>query len=215
MTVAVIADIVGSRLLADRQEAQRLIEDAVRRAHDAAPVAVRPLTPTVGDELQGIYPSLDEALAGILLIRLASPPDGVDCRFGIGVGEVGVIASTTVGAIAEGPGWWAAREAIDTVHALQRRTVPGARTWVAAPADAPDDTRAAVRIANAGVLARDHLITAMGDRARRIAYGRCLGRTQRELADAEGITQSAVSQLLASTGGSALVEGYRALRRLD
>ncbi len=212
MPVAVIADIVGSRRLADREGAQSAIEAAVARVHEAAPDATRALIPTVGDELQGIYPDLNAAIAATLLIRLALP-DGVDCRFGMGDGEVGVIASAAVGSIAEGPGWWAAREAIDTVHALQRRTVPGARTWVAAPADAPDETRAAVRIANAGALARDHLVTAMGERARRITYGRCLGRTQRELAAAEGITQSAVSQLLAASGGSALVEGYRALRR--
>jgi len=211
MTIAVIADIVGSRLLADREGAQLLLEDAVTRVQAAVPGATRALTPTVGDELQGIYPDLDTALAGVLLIRLALPDD-VDCRFGLGAGEVGVIASMTIGTIAEGPGWWAAREAIDSVHALQRRTVPGARTWTAAAPEAPAATHDAVRIANAGLLARDHLVTAMGERARRIAYGRCLGRTQRELADAEGITQSAVSQLLAASGGSAIVEGYRALR---
>jgi hypothetical protein len=211
MSVAVIADIVGSRRLADREGAQGAIEHAVSRVHAAVPDATRPLTPTVGDELQGVYPDLDAALAGTLLLRLALP-DGVDCRFGIGDGEMGVIASPTVGTLAEGPAWWAAREAIDTVHGLQRRTAPGARTWAAAPADAADDVQRAVRIANAGLLVRDHVVSAMGERARRIAFGRCLGDTQRALADAEGVTQSAVSQLLAMSGGSALVEGYRALR---
>jgi hypothetical protein len=166
------------------------------------------LTPTVGDELQGVYPDLAAAVGATLLIRLALP-DGVDCRFGIGVGEIGTIASDAVGTIAEGPGWWAAREAIDAVHALQARTVPGARTWIAASADTDESVRDAVGLANSGLLARDHLVTAMSERARRLTYGRCIGTTQRELAASEGITQSAVSQLLATSGATAIVEGFR------
>lgn len=214
MTVAVIADIVGSRLLADRAGGQRAVEQAVVRADADLPGAERMLTPTVGDELQGVYPDLSTALAAVLLVRLALP-DGVDCRFGIGVGTIGTIASDTVGTIAEGPGWWAAREAIDAVHALQGRTVPGARTWVAASADETDAVHGAVRLANTGLLARDHLVTAMSERARRLTYGRCIGVTQRELAASEGITQSAVSQLLATSGATAIVEGFRVSIRTD
>jgi hypothetical protein len=51
----------------------------------------------------------------------------------------------------------------------------------------------------------------MSERARRLTYGRCFGVTQRELAAQEGITQSAVSQLLAASGASAVIEGYRLL----
>jgi hypothetical protein len=212
MSVAVIADIVGSRRLADRAAGQRAVEQAVARASADLSGAERALTPTVGDELQGVYRDLDAALAAVLLVRLALP-DGVDCRFGIGVGAIGTIPSVAIGGIAEGPGWWAAREAIDAVHALQSRTVPGARTWVAASADADAATLSAVRLANAGVLARDHLVSAMSERARRLTYGRCTGVTQRELAASEGITQSAVSQLLSSSGAAAVVEGLRLLSR--
>lgn len=208
MSVAVIADIVGSRRLEDRTAGQRAVEQAVARAAGDHPGAERVLTPTVGDELQGVYADLDAAIGTVLLVRLALP-DGVDCRFGIGVGQIGTIASAAIGAIAEGPGWWAAREAIDTVHALQSRTVPGARTWVAASADSDARMQDTVRFVNAGLLARDQLVTAMGERARRLAYGRCVGMTQRELAASEGITQSAVSQLLAASGASAVVEAYR------
>lgn len=212
MSVAVIADIVGSRRLADRAAGQRAVEQAVARASADLTGAERALMPTVGDELQGVYRDLDAALAAVLLVRLALP-DGVDCRFGIGVGAIGTIPSAAIGGIAEGPGWWAAREAIDAVHALQSRTVPGARTWVAASADADAATLSAVRLANAGVLARDHLVSAMSERARRLTYGRCTGVTQRELAASEGITQSAVSQLLSSSGAAAVVEGLRLLSR--
>lgn len=61
---------------------------------------------------------------------------------------------------------------------------------------------------NAYLLARDHMVGAMSQRARRLTYGRCLQRTQRELASREGISQSAVSQALAGSGSQAIVEGF-------
>ena len=67
-------------------------------------------------------------------------------------------------------------------------------------------------MANAYVLSRDQLVSSMSQRTRRLTYGRCLGRSQRDLAADEGITQSAVSQALASAGASAVVEGFLALR---
>lgn len=210
MTIAVTADIVGSRRIADRDAAQRVLDDAIALVDGDLPVAVRPLRPTVGDEQQGVYADLDAALAALLLLQLALP-DEIECRFGVGIGSIGTIASAS-GDIPDGPGWWAARAAIETVHALQQRTAPSARTWVAASADEPDDVHTAVRFVNSYLLARDELVVAMSERTRRLTYGRCLGVTQRELARREGVTQSAVSQALASAGSAAVVEGYRLLR---
>jgi len=207
MSVAVIADIVGSRVLPDRAAGQAALEHAIARIENDVPLAERPLTATVGDELQGVYPSLDAALAALLLLRLALP-EGIDCRFGIGVGALGEVPSRA-GSLAEGPGWWAAREAIDAIHAKQARAIPGARTWVAVDAQA---ATVDVRVVNAYLLARDQLVSAMNARTRRLAYGRLLGATQAELASVEGITQSAVSQSLGAAGVAALVEGFVQLR---
>lgn len=208
MSVVITADIIGSRDLRDRAAAQRVIDDAVARVDADLPVAERVLTPTVGDELQGVYPDLASALVAVLLLRLALP-DGVDLRFGIGVGEIGSVPSRT-GDIAEGPGWWAARQAIDALHAKQVRAMPRARTWIAAAEGAADP--ASIALANAYAWARDELVSSMSERTRRLAYGRCLGQTQADLARAEGITQSAVSQALNAAGAAAVVEGFRALR---
>lgn len=210
MSVSVTLDMVGSRRLADRASAQRELDAAIARVEEDLPLAVRPLTPTVGDEQQGVYPHLDAALAALLLLQLALS-DGVQCRFGLGIGSVGVVPSAS-GGIPEGPGWWAARAAIDTVHALQRRTVPSARTWVLAADEEPLAQHEAARRANAYLLARDQLVGAMSERARRLTYGRCLRVTQRDLAEQEGITQSAVSQTLATSGAAAVVAGFGLLR---
>lgn len=210
MAIVVIADIVGSRGIPDRAAAQRDLEAALARVASAIPGADSPLTPIVGDELQGIYPDLASAVATTLLLRLTLP-EQVDCRFGVGIGDVEAIPSAGP-ALSEGPAWWAAREAIETVEGLARRTVPSARTWVGAAEGATSQTLELVRLTNAGLLARDSVIARMTSRTRRLTFGRCLDHTQRELAEAEGITQSAVSQALTTAEAAALVEGYRALR---
>ncbi|MBD3943735.1 hypothetical protein IF188_18745 [Microbacterium sp. NEAU-LLC] len=209
MPVAMTVDIVGSRRLPDRDASQRALDTAIARVERDLPIAERPLRPTVGDELQGIFPTLDAALATTLLLQLVLP-DLVQCRFGLGIGDIGLVASAS-GGIPDGPGWWAARAAIEHVHALEQRTVPSARTWVVADERERDAAHDAARRASAYLLARDQVVGAMSERARRLTYGRCFGVTQRELAAEEGITQSAVSQLLAASGSAAVVEGFRLL----
>lgn len=210
MTIAVISDIVGSRRLRDRADAQRMLDDAIRRVEQDLPLATRPLRITVGDEEQGTYATLPDALASLLLLQLALPDD-IQCRFGLGVGPVRTI-EVSGGAIDDGPGWWAAREAIDTVHRKQQRAAPRARTWVVAAPGEDALMQSAVSLANAYLLVRDGVVGGMSERTRRLAYGRCLRVTQRELAGAEGITQPAVSQALSSAGASAVIEGFFALR---
>lgn len=211
MISVVTADIVGSRELADRADAQRVIEDVLARVHADLGVAESVLEPTVGDEFQGQFPDLSAALQSILLITLALP-DGLALRFGVGVGPVYTIPARGA-ELPEGPAWWAARAAIDTLHAKQVRAMPAARTWIAAAEDEDAAVHEQVRLANAYVWARDELVSAMGERARRLVYGRCMGLTQRELAAREQITQSAVSQLLTASGAAGLVEGFAQWRR--
>lgn len=209
MPVALIADIIGSRRMPDRVAAQRALDSALEQVAAELPVAVVPLRPTVGDELQGVYPSLDAAMATTLLIQLALG-DIVECRFGLGVGETEIVPSATHD-IAEGSAWWAARPAIDHVHAQQQRAVPSMRTWVMADAAEDAGVHDAVRGANAYLLVRDQVVGQMSERARRLTHGRCFGATQRELAEQEGISQAAVSQLLAASGAGSVIAGYHLL----
>lgn len=209
MAIAVIADIVGSRQLPDRAAAQIDLEAALVRVDELVPTAVRPLRPTVGDELQGVYAELAPALAATLLLML-SLPEGLEVRFGIGIGEINTIPSAA-GALSEGPAWWAARAAIERAEQLARREMPDARTWVAASPDESGAVAELVRIANSGLLARDRLIGQWNSRTRRLVFGRIAGATQAELAESEGVTQSAVSQALALAGSGAIIAGYHEL----
>ncbi len=209
MTIAVIADIVASRQLADRAGAQRVIAEAVQRVEHDLPVATAPLTAVVGDELQGEYASLTDALASLLLLRLALPDD-VDCRFGIGVGDTRPI-ELDGRTLPEGPAWWAARDAIEHVERLQQRAAPLARTGIRLAEGQDASMSEAVALAAAYALSRDQLVSAMSERTRRLTYGRCIGLTQRELADGEGVSQSAVSQALTAGGSAAVIEGFGVL----
>jgi hypothetical protein len=211
MVSAVLADIVGSRTLPDRSAGQRTLDDVIARVDTEGPApALRRLTPTVGDEQQGLYATPVDALTALLLIQLALP-DEVECRFGIGVGEVATVDSV-VGPLAEGPGWWAAREAIDHVHDKEKRALPRARTWIVGAPGQDETTSATIRMLNAYLLVRDHLVGGLTERERRLVYGRIIGMPQSALSSTEGISQPSVSKALRGAGASALIDGLELLR---
>ncbi len=196
--VAVIGDLVGSREHVSRRDVQRGLLgalDAVTRRVDA----VQPLAATIGDEFQGVYATIGEALRSTALVRLLLP-QGLDARFGLGIGTLEVVGESAYGLTQDGPAWWAARDAVEEAETRQRK-YPALRTW----ARAHETTGADVNLVNAYALCRDQLLTDLDDRQRRIALGVLDGRTLAELADDEGISASAVSQRY-RRGIGALVE---------
>jgi hypothetical protein len=210
MVIAVLADIVGSRKLADRSAAQTVLDDVIAAVEVDLPLAAHPLTPTVGDEQQGVYRSLSDAMVSLLMIQLRLP-DGIAFRFGIGVGEVSRVDSVH-GELADGPGWYAARAAIEIVHAREARAVPRNRTWIVGAPGQDEVMDTTIAASNAYLLARDELVGAMSERERRLSYGRIIGSSQQELAAQEGVTQPSVSKALRNAGTTALLEGVSALR---
>src|SRR6218665_216427 len=210
MAIAVLADIVGSRQLRDRTAAQRVLDEAIAQVEADLALAAQPLTPTVGDEQQGVYLTLGDALVSLLMIQLRLP-DGIAFRFGIGVGEVRAVASVHR-ELADGPGWYAARAAIEIVHARESRAVPRTRTWIVGAPGQDEAMESTIAASNAYLLVRDELVGAMSERERRLTYGRLVGRSQQELATDEGISQPSVSKALRNAGAAALLEGLAALR---
>lgn len=210
MVIAVIADIVGSRSLVDRSAAQRVLDKTIARVERDRPLAVKTLAPTVGDEQQGVYRDLTEAMTSLLMIQLALP-DGIAFRFGLGVGEIRAVDSAH-GALQDGPGWYAARAAIELAHDRERRAVPRSRSWIVGAPDQNEVMESTIAASNAYLLVRDELVGAMSERERRLTYGRMAGLSQHELAAQEGITQPGVSKSLRRAGAPALIEGLSALR---
>ena len=194
---AVIGDVIGSRRLADRGGAQTRVVEALADVSRTLP-GVQPLEATVGDEFQGAYASLGEATRCTLLVRLALLP-GIDVRCGIGVGDATVFDAQRTPWLQDGPAWWAARRAVDTAKRLGGRPASRhVRSWACAmdPEGNPADDTGTVPLAtvNAYFSLQDFVLAGMQPRQVRLLAAVLRGEPQREIADREGVTKSAVSQ---------------------
>ena len=100
--------------------------------------------------------------------------------------------------VEDGPGWWAARAAIEQVEASARRAATRhARTaYALADGQAGPDPHAV----NAALLGVDQLLGGLSDRSWSVLRGLLSGRSQRELADDLGVSASAVSQRVRHDG---------------
>jgi SatD family (SatD) len=199
-----IGDVVGSRQAADRAGLHRRITAALR---EGSATAIDPPAFTVGDEFQGSYQRLGDAVDAALRIRLALAPE-IDVRFGLGWGEVTVLDEQA--GIQDGPGWWSAREAIQETAAAQRQ--PGlalVRTTFRS-----GDERGDANAINAALMCRDHLLGSLDDRSLRILQGLMNNQPKKDIAEAEEISPSAVSQRASRDGLDLLVVTGEYLRSI-
>ena len=193
-SVTVIGDLVGSRRSVDRPAIHARFERAVHSVNDAYEPVV-PLRIGTGDEFQGIFATLGDAIAATLRIRLALLPE-VDVRQGIGWGRVLVLAEEP--RVEDGPGWWAARSAVETLEGYERRApLRAVRTAYAAAEGEPGPPPALV---NAALMARDQIVSGLSERSMSVLDGLLRGRQQQEIADEMGISPSAVSQRIRADG---------------
>jgi len=204
-----IGDIVGSLGSVDRADLHRAVEAALRQVDDAVP-SLTGLRVTVGDEFQGSYATLGEALDAGLRVRLALLPD-VDTRVGIGRGSVTTLDPDR--GIEDGPGWWAARSAVEAAEEAAAK--PATRHVRTALRVAPSEDDTAVDAVNAALLCRDHLVGSCSERSIRLLRGLMQPHTtQGDLATLEGISPSAVSQRVRADGLGAVLAAHDLLRRM-
>jgi hypothetical protein len=207
-----IGDLIGSRSSADRRRLHRRFADVLDRVN----TELRPPTPVrmqVGDEYQGVFATLGDALHASLLVRLALLPDA-DVRHGIGRGPVEVLSEDP--RVEDGPGWWAARAAIERVEDAEGR--PGERSlrtaYVATsdPAERDEAVAAQEAAVNAALVLRDHLVSGLSPRSVSVLRGLLDGASQRDLAEALGISPSAVSQRVRGDGLGAVIAAHELTR---
>jgi hypothetical protein len=196
-----IGDIVGSRQVADRRTGHQALNRALRGVSAGA---IDPPAFTVGDEFQGSYPTVGMAIDAALSLRLAVAP-GIDIRFGIGWGSVMMLDAHA--GIQDGPGWWAAREAIEWTAAAQRQ--PG---LALVRTSFRSNDRGDVDAVNAALICRDHLLGSLDDRSIRVLKGLLNDYSKKDIAAAEGISASAVSQRAGRDGLDLIVQASRYLR---
>mgnify|MGYP000864216072 FL=1 len=208
---AVIADIVGSRTLTDRADAQRIFEAVLERASEGLALLQAPY-PTVGDEFQAVAYTLEDALLLTLRAQLLLPPQ-LQLRFGIGAGRIEEFASgvhrqapargrgAESAALQDGSAWWAARAAINRAHDVQDASNPFIRTWFMAHASVESEFSSHCQTCiNAMLSLRDHSILKLSARHRRITASLLLGKTQVEIARVEKLSQQAISDFARGTG---------------
>lgn len=187
-----IGDVVGSRLARDREQLHRRVGDALAEVSAAYGGTLRF---TVGDEYQGTFRTVGGALRATLALRVRLLPEA-DVRHGVGFGEVRLLDEAA--RIEDGPGWWAAREAIEAVKAAEQRPATRALRTAYRPAEGqPGPDAAAV---NAALTGRDQIVGALSGRGVAVLRGLLDGRTQREIAEAEGVSTSAISQRVRHDG---------------
>ena len=193
-SVTVIGDLVDSRRSLDRAAVHARFEKAIGAVNvEFAPPV--PLRIGLGDEFQGIFASLGAAIGATLRLRMALLPD-VDVRQGIGWGRVLVLSEEP--RVEDGPGWWAARAAIETVEAYERKApLRAVRTaYVAAEGEQGPEPA----LVNAALMSRDVVVTGLSERSMSVLDGLMRGKRQQDIADDLGISPSAVSQRIRAEG---------------
>ena len=196
----------GSRRSEDRAAVHARFEKGI----DAVNAAFSPLVPLrigLGDEFQGIFRSLGDAVAASLRLRMALLPD-VDVRQGIGLGRVQVLSEEP--RVEDGPGWWAARAAIDSAKDYERKApLRAVRTAYVA---ADGESGPSPELVNAALMTRDQIVSGLSERGMSVLDGLMRGRRQQDIADELGISPSAVSQRIRAEGLGVVLAADELLR---
>jgi hypothetical protein len=213
-----IGDVVGSRGFSDRRDLHTRLGGRLAELNDllraeeretGASLVSTPLWITAGDEYQGAFVTVGTALRACRWLRLALLPE-IDVRQGVGWGPVEVLGEEP--RIEDGPGWWAARAAVVAVEEdagrpghRRRRTAYRCSEGYAGPdADAVNAARGL----------RDEMVGGLSDRSLGVLRGLLSGRTQREIAEKENVSASAVSQRIRHDGLAALVASEKLMANL-
>lgn len=189
-SVVLIGDLIGSRDVIERSDLHRRLSSALEDVNGRWGTDLRI---TAGDEYQGTVPSLGAASAITLALRLSLLPTH-DVRHGIARGATAVLDAGSQ--IEDGPGWWAARAAIDTAERRAERAATRSSRTAYRSAD-PDEPVGAVE---AAFLARDELVGRLDARSLSVLRGLMSARTQRDLAEDQGVSASAISQRIRRDG---------------
>lgn len=207
-SAALIGDIIGSRDTADRGDLHTRLESALSVVNERLAPST-PLRIIVGDDYQGVFESVGDALAATLLLRLELLPHA-DVRHGVGWGEIRVLEESP--RVEDGSAWWAARDSIDELETHETRAaMRGVRTgYLRAQGCAGPDPTAI----NAALMLRDQAVSGLSARSVSVLRGLLWGSTQQEIANLVGISASAVSQRVRSDGLGVLVAGHELLQQV-
>jgi len=190
--------MVGSRQAPDRVELQREMEKVLGEVNR---VAGGDPTFTIGDEFQARFPTVGDAVEASTQLHLRSM-GLIRLRIGIGWGELVAEDPTRSPFGQDGPCWWRARDAIESVDRSSTGRGPELRTAIR--------TESALDpLLNGYLVLRDTLLSGFDEIDAQIAIGLFDGLSQTELARRLGRNKSSVSRRAKTHGILALVEARR------
>jgi hypothetical protein len=203
-----IGDVVGSKQHENQPALFAKLRRALARVNDWIEPA-QPLQMTVGDEFQGVYERIGEALEAALLVRLALGGE-VDVRLGVAWGTISSYDPEEAPGGQSGEAWWRAREALERVVEVSTKH-KWQRTVRTVFAGGPAGLEATV---NAFLLCRDDLVGGMDPKDLRITLGLFRGERQTDVAAELGIAQSSVARRQAENGANSVFRAHEQLRGL-
>ncbi len=203
VVATLIGDLVGSRSSQDRAVLHQHLDAALAEVNDLLH-PLRPMWITAGDEYQGAFATVAEAVQATLLVRVRLLP-AYDIRHGIGWGTTTMLDGEA--GIEDGPGWWAARAAIEAAASAE---ASAAQRWLRTAYVVADGAAGAADpgLVNAGLVLRDERVTGLSERSVSVLRGLLSHVTQRDVAEALGISASAVSQRVRADGLAAIVAAH-------
>ena len=203
---AVIGDVVGSRQATSRSRLQQRLDRALAAVNEAM-VPVQPLTPTLGDEFQGMYGRLEDAMEASLRLRV-DLLDKVVVRIGIGWGTLRTQDASRTPFGQDGPCWWRARDALEELARTERSNQePNSLRTVCRTGNAQEQPY------NAILVLRDQILSSIDEGDATILKLLIGGASQQEAATRLGVNKSSVSRRMQSHGLSALLRSREHLAR--
>ena len=115
MYLALIADVIDSKMVQERLDLQKQVEKTLQKMNELfGDYLASRFTLTLGDEFQALL-EVDAPIFQIIdTLRLELNP--TQLRFGIGLGEIVTDIDPLQSIGADGPAYWNARAAINLVH---------------------------------------------------------------------------------------------------
>ena len=115
MYLALIADVIDSKMVQERLDLQKQVEKTLQKMNELfGDYLASRFTLTLGDEFQALL-EVDAPVFQIIdTLRLELNP--TQLRFGIGLGEIVTAIDPLQSVGADGPAYWNARAAINFVH---------------------------------------------------------------------------------------------------
>ena len=207
MYLALIADIIDSKMVQERFDLQKQLEETLQKMNGLfADYLASCFTLTLGDEFQALLKM--NAPVFHIIDTLRSELSPTQLRFGIGLGEIVTAIDPLQSIGADGPAYWNARAAINLVH--QKNDYGNTQIYFSSGNDSQDLLVNALIASGEAIRSswRDSQEEILLDLLKRSVYSETF--SQQDLAQSLAINPSALSKRLKSSSIRVYLRGRAA-----